>query len=442
VRSNETALPENIPPTRARYWVVLFGVILAVLAFVDRVAISQAAPLIAVDLGLSKTQIGAIFSAFLLSYSLFEVPGAWYGDLVGPRKGLLRIVLGWSAFTALTGAAWSYASMLTVRFLFGIGEAGCFPIITKSFATWLPSEERTRAQGILWTAARWGGAFTPLLVVFVLRFVSWRWSFVIFGSLGLLWGAFFYSWYRDDPHQHPRVNAAERRLVSQTAALAPSSEGVPWRRILRSRSVLLLSLQYFFVSFSWYFYLTWLPTYLQEHHHLTAGQSAGYSVFPLLFCGIGSLFCGAASGPITRWTGNITRTRRMMATAGFLGAATCLAAATQMPSVNSTMAFMAAACFFNDQVIPHSWATCMAIGGRYASSVAGTMNLMGNLAGTASSFLGGYLLEHSGNNWNLFIGVLAGVYLLGVFCWPFIDAEVVIDEIPRYPVAAARPVHT
>lgn len=413
-------------PTNARLWVVVFGITLAILAFVDRVCISQAAPLIARDLNLDKTQIGTVFSAFLLSYALFEIPGAWYGDYAGARTGLMRIVAGWSAFTALTGWAWNYTSMIVIRFLFGVGEAGCFPIITKSFATWLPKTERTRAQGILWTAARWGGAFTPLLVVAVLRFVSWRVSFLVFASMGGVWAILFYRWYRDNPADHPSVNAAERALLPEPRGA--SHRSVPWAKILRSRAVLLLSLQYFFVSFSWYFYLTWLPTYLQEHHKLTALESAGYATFPLLFCGIGSLFCGFATAQVTRWTGSLQKTRRWMACLGFLGAGTCLAIATQMPGVNSTMALMAAACFCNDQVIPHAWASCMSIGGRYASSVAGTMNLMGNLAGTASSFIGGYLLQHSGNNWNLFIGVLAGVYFLGIACWPWIDTETPLED--------------
>ena len=117
-----------------------------------------------------------------------------------------------------------------------------------------------------------------------------------------------------------------------------------------------------------------------------------------------------------------------MACTGFLGAGTCLAVATQMHGVNPTMALMATACFFNDQVVPHSWSSCMDIGGRNAaSSVAGTMNLMGNLAGTASSVLGGLILQRTHGNWNLFLLILAGVYFLGVFCWPFIDSETPLE---------------
>jgi MFS transporter, ACS family, glucarate transporter len=415
-----------VKASHVRYSVIAFGATLAILSYVARVCISQASPLIARDLSLNKAQVGTVFSIFLISYAIFEIPGAWYGDWVGPRKGLLRIVTAWSAFTALTGAAWNFASMVTIRFLFGIGEAGCFPMITKSFTTWLPKSERTWAQGILWTSARWAGAFTPLLVVWTLKYMSWRWSFVVFGSVGWIWAVLFYLWYRDDPRQHPGVNEGERALLDSAAAPSRSHANVPWGKLLRSRSIWLLSVQYFCVSFSWYFYLTWLPTYLEEYHKLSAVKTAQYAIFPLLFCGIGSLFCGFFSKRLAGWIG-VQRMRQTMACTGFAGAGTLLALATRMPNVQWTMAMMAAACFFNDQVVPNSWASCMDIGGKYSSSVAGTMNLMGNLAGAASSSIGGFILLRTANNWNLFIDILAGVYFVGILCWPFIDTRKTLD---------------
>jgi ACS family glucarate transporter-like MFS transporter len=101
-----------------------------------------------------------------------------------------------------------------------------------------------------------------------------------------------------------------------------------------------------------------------------------------------------------------------------------------MKGINATMAMMALACLFNDQVVPHSWASCMDIGGKTASSsVAGVMNLMGNLAGTTSSLLGGFILQRSSGDWNLFIAILASVYFLGIFCWPFIDSQRPLDGV-------------
>src|SRR5689334_4186035 len=183
-------------PTRVRYWVIVFAVTLAIVTYIDRVCISFAALSMRKDLGLDAVQMGKVFSAFILAYALLEVPGGYLGDVMGPRKVLLRIVLAWSFFTAATGWVWSYSSLLVTRFLFGVGEAGCFPNLTKAFTTWLPTKERVRAQSILWLSARWGGAFTPPLVAALIAWVGWRHSFEIFGSLGVIWAVVFYFWYR------------------------------------------------------------------------------------------------------------------------------------------------------------------------------------------------------------------------------------------------------
>jgi len=136
-------------PTRVRYWVIVFAVALAVVTYIDRVCIANAAPYIMKDLGLGLDQMGYIFAAFTASYALFEVPCGYLGDRIGPRRVLFRIVLWWSFFTAATGWSWNYLSMMVTRFLFGAGEAGCFPNLTRSFSTWLPESETPRAQGIL-----------------------------------------------------------------------------------------------------------------------------------------------------------------------------------------------------------------------------------------------------------------------------------------------------
>ena len=161
-------------PTRARYWVIAFAVALAIIQYIDRVCISQAAPLISRDLSLNKWQMGWVFSAFTLAYALFEIPAGYLGDRIGPRKVLLRIVLWWSFFTVATGWVWNWTSLLVTRFLFGAGEAGAFPNLTKAFHRWLPQHERTRAQGVMWMSARLGGAFTPGLVFLCLQYVTWR----------------------------------------------------------------------------------------------------------------------------------------------------------------------------------------------------------------------------------------------------------------------------
>jgi len=415
-------------PTRARYWVVVFAVTLAILAYIDRVCISQAAPIMSHDLGLTKTQMGSVFSAFALAYALFEIPGGWLGDWMGPRRVLMRIVMWWSAFTALTGMMWNYASLWVTRFLFGAGEAGCFPNLTKAFTTWLPQHERVRAQGIMWMFARWGGAFTPPLVVLTFHLVSWRWAFVLYGALGCIWAVFFYFWFRDNPKEHRSVNAAELALLAGAEKMASGHGDVPWGKLVRSRSVWLLWWQYFLISYPWYFYITWLPTYLQEYRYLSPEVSARYAIMPLFFGGFGNLVSGFLAPRVARWTGGVRNGRRVSGSVGFLGASACLLVSMHLHDPFWGMVAMGFASFCNDLVMPGAWGACMDVGGKYAGTLSGSMNMMGNLAGFVAPWLGGYILQTTGGDWNLFLYTMAAAYLLGTFCWPFIDPVTPLEE--------------
>ena len=135
--------------THARGVVLVFAFLLAVVTYLDRICIAAAAPFIMDDLHLTVLQMSAVFSAFTLAYSLFEIPSGWLGDTRGPRRVLTRIVLWWSGFTMLTAAARGFTSLVSIRFLFGAGEAGAFPNMARSFSRWFPRSERGTANGVL-----------------------------------------------------------------------------------------------------------------------------------------------------------------------------------------------------------------------------------------------------------------------------------------------------
>jgi ACS family glucarate transporter-like MFS transporter len=415
-------------PTRVRYLVIVFAVALAVVTYIDRVCISQAMPLIKVDLNLSDVEKGLVFSAFGWAYALFEIPGGFLGDWMGPRKVLMRIVIWWSFFTAATGWAWNFASMAVTRFLFGAGEAGCFPNVTKAFTTWLPHSERVRAQGIMWLSARWGGAFTPLLVVQVLHWVNWRHAFEIFGAIGIVWAVFFYRWYRDNPRDKPGLNDAERRLLQGSDELAAGHAHVPWAKFIASRQVWMLCMQYFCLSYGWYFYITWLPTYLKEARGVTLAAGAALSILPLFLGGLGSLFCGLISAPLTRLIGSTAKTRRLMAYIGFTGASGLLVLSSQLRDPLWAMVAMGFASFSNDLVMPGAWGACMDVGGRYAGTLSGAMNCMGNIGGAISPMVIGFILSQTHNNWGLTFYVSAAVYFVGIFFWMFLDPVTPLEQ--------------
>jgi MFS family permease len=427
--SDRVVAPATAParPTRARYWVIVFAITIAVIQYIDRVCISQAAPLVSKELSLSKEQMGWVFGAFTLAYALFEIPTGYWGDRSGPRKVLLRVVLWWSFFTAVTGAAWNWLSLVVARFLFGAGEAGCFPNLTKAFDHWLPPQERIRAQGIMWMSARWGGAITPYLVFLVLGVVSWRMAFLLFGLLGVVWAIVFARWFKDNPADHPGVNAAELALIPPPETNAGGHFNVPWSKLLRSRSLWLLCGQYFACSYSWYFFVTWFPTYLLEVHKYNLKESALLAGLPLLVGGFGSMLTGWLAPHIQGRLGGVGRTRRVIGVFGLSCAALCLLGATMLQQPLLAVAAIAGASFFNDITLPGSWTTCMDVGGKYVGTVSGAMNMMGNLGGFVSPIVLGYIVGRTGN-WSLTFYLTASLYLLGAVCWWFIDPVTPLEE--------------
>jgi MFS family permease len=340
----------------------------------------------------------------------------------------MRVVVWWSFFTAATGWAWNLASLLVTRFFFGAGEAGCFPNLAKMFTNWLPREERSRAVGVMWLSARWGGAFTPLLVVWVFSLMSWRHAFELFGAIGIIWAIFFYRWFRDNPRDHKSVNAAELALLHETQINSAGHANVPWARMLRSRTVWMLWLQYFCFSYGWYFYITWLPTYLKEARGLDLQQSALLAGFPLFFGGLGSLIGGVVANRLAGLLGDLGRARRAIGYFGFTTAAGMLIISMYLQSPVWAMVSMGLASFVLDLTLAGSWGGCMDVGGKYAGTLSGSMNMMGNLAGGVAPVAVGYILKFTDHNWRITFWVSAAIYLLGALCWKWIDPVTPLEK--------------
>jgi len=233
--------------SRARVTVLWFAFLLAFVTYLDRVCISAAARDISNELHLTTTQLGVALSAFALAYALFEIPSGWLADVIGPRKVLTRIVLWWSAFTMLTGAATGYVSLVVIRFLFGAGEAGALPSASNCIARWFPRSERGKANGLLLFGTRVGGMVSVPLVLQIIRIWGWRASFVIVGSVGLVWAGAWYAWYRDRPASHPSVSASELAWI--TGQDAPDGQDghadTPWRALATSGNLWAICGMYF-----------------------------------------------------------------------------------------------------------------------------------------------------------------------------------------------------
>jgi ACS family glucarate transporter-like MFS transporter len=417
-------------PSNVRRAIILSGMSLAFLAFVDRAAISEAAPLMMKDLHMNKVQMGYAFSAFGITYAAFELPAGWLCDRIGVRKVLTRVVLCWSLLTAATGLAWSYVSLLIIRLLFGAGEAGCYPALAKAFSVWLPRNERARAEGWKTAIGRWGGAVSPFIVVSLYAYMGWRQVFMVFGAVGLLAAAVFFLIYRDNPEKHPRVNAEELALIQE--GRSPGAHlflhRAPWKPLVQSGGFWALCIQWFCHFYGYYFYLTWLPIYLQQARGMSMKRSAAFAGLPMLCAGAGTLASGYLLPPLSRRLG-VSRARRWLGYGSFAGAAILLLFFTRIEDPVLAVVIMGLSAFIGEFCAPVTWVTAMDLGGNAVGTLTGAMSGVGQLgAGVAPAAIG-LILAASGNNWLLTFYVSAAIYTVGGICWAFIDPVAPI-EVP------------
>lgn len=404
-------------PSRARYKVLAFTTLLAIITYLDRVAISSAAPAIRGEMGLDAIEMGWVFSAFTWAYAIFEIPSGWMGDVMGPRKVLTRIVIWWSAFTAATGAAWNFVSLLVARLLFGVGEAGAFPNTSRSFAKWFPTNERGAAHGWVFMGTRMGGAITPPLVVALMTAVGWRRTFYLFGVLGVVWAWFWWRWFRDEPSQHPEVNAAELRLIQGDGTHDAEAPRFDWPKLL-STNLLLVYGMYFTMGYTLYFNLTWLPTYLKDARGFTLEQSGWLSGVVLFTGGVTTYLGGKLTDRlVTRYGLKIGRSMGVV-TLPIAGA--LLIAAALTPNSLTAAILLAVTLGVADLSVSSCWSICHDIGGRNAGIVTGAMNTWGNIGGALSPLVVGYAVGWW-NSWTVPFYITAGVYVFGAICTLFVD---------------------
>ncbi len=409
-------------PTHVRHVVLYLTVAAYMITYMDRGVISTAAPSMRKDLGFDLVTISLIFSAFKLSYALFQVPGGWLGDKIGPRRALTMIVSWWSVFTSLTALGWSAGSMVVIRFVFGMGEAGAFPIATRSLSRWMRPSERGHAQGITHAGSRLGAALTPLIVAPLIVHYGWRMPFIGFGVLGLLWAAAWFFFYRDSPEEHHLVNDAERELIHAGAGpRKPVGTPVPWKQILASPTLWVLCVMYFCYQVGLSVYSDWFPTYLKEYRGFTLAAMGFFASLPLFAGVLGDLAGGWISDALLRRTGNVVFSRRAVGIAGFLIAAAGIIPACLTRNPYACVAYTCLGFGGLELTVSVSWAIPLDIAGDFAGSAAAVMNMCGNMAGVISPPIVATLAKAYG--WNSPFLVTSAICVVGAVLYTRIDAS-------------------
>ena len=414
-----------IRASRTRHVVLAILCLLYLISYLDRTTISVAAPKIIAEFHFSKGQMGAIFSAFATTYALLQIVGGTLGDRFGPRKILALLMTWWSIFTVATAFASSFVSLYVVRALFGIGEAGGFPVATQALSAWYPPTARGWLQGLTHACARLGAAFAPPVIVWMtISMGGWRPPFVILGSLGVLWSLLFYFYYRDKPTEKPSVNRLELAHIYGGAEAAPAKakHEVPWRRILRSPNVWLLVFADFCYGYNLWIYLTWLPTYLIQARHFTFKELGVVGALPLLGGVFGDLLGGKATDEIYRRTGNLNLARRGTVIVAFIGALAFTIPAVFVSNPITAVFLQTGAFFFLEVAVAGLWSVSMDLGGRtYCGTVSGLMNTGFGVAGVISPVLFGVMVDRLGS-WVPSFMVGVGLLVVGVVAMSVLDA--------------------
>ncbi|HTC88674.1 MAG TPA: MFS transporter, partial [Bryobacteraceae bacterium] len=425
--------------SRVRWWILFLISLMYLIAYMDRSNISVAQPEIAKQFRLSKTSMGLVLAAFTWAYALGQVPAGWLGDRFGPKKVLAVIMSWWALAAAMTGAALGLYSLFSARFLLGLGEAGAFPVASRGMQLWFPRSERGRIQGTTHFFSRFAVAVTPFVAGSIMLAFGWRAIFYIFGSLGVIWAIAFSFFYRNLPEEHKRVNAAE---LAQIRGLNPDGtvrtpnvtrQATPWRTIFGSPNMWYIALGYSCFFFGTNFYLTWYPTYLREHRHLSLQALGLIGSLPLFAGMLGDVTGGSLSDHFFKRTGDARFARRVVAAPGFLLAGVFVIPAAMTNNAGASVLFLAISFFFLEFVIGPAWAVPMDVGGQFSGTVTGIMNMAGALAASLTAIVYGGLFDRG--FWIAPFFVSAAVMLAGALIWTFlIDPQrSVVDPFVESP---------
>lgn len=392
--------------------------LLALLLYVDRICISVAKEPISEAMGLSDKQMGWVLAAFSLGYAFFQTPSGILADRFGPRKILAAIVSIWSLFTALTGLAFNFISLLIVRFLFGAGEAGAFPGMSRAIYSWIPLKERGIVTGINFSGSRLGAAFALPAVAWMIDAFGWRSTFYSLGAIGIFWALAWYFLFRDNPEEHRGISSAEKEFILSTRQereTSVSKEKIDFGSFLKSKNMWLAMGQYFCSNFTFFFALTWLFPHIKSEYGLTTVEAGFYTALPLVFGAFGNWFSGWLIDKIFK-KGQWNRSRIFPAALGFLLAAIGLLGSIYMDNAIGAIVFLSLAIFGADMTLPPSWAFCVDIGKKHAGAVSGTMNMAGNIGAFITALLFPYLLAWTGTT-TLFFIVGAVLNILAIALW-------------------------
>jgi MFS transporter, ACS family, aldohexuronate transporter len=384
---------------RGRWVPVWFLFTGGMINYMDRSAISVAAPLLMKDMGLDAAQLGIVFSSFFAGYALFTFVGGYASDVLGPKRVFTLAMTVWSAFCGLTAAAVGFTSLLLIRVGFGFGEGPFGAAANKMVSTHFPRRQIATAIGLANAGTPIGGALAGPVAGWIELRYGWRASFVVLASFGFFWTIL---WTLFIPDRRETQTARP-----DIAVLEPVIE-FPLSFYLRRPTVIATGLAFFGYSYILYFFLSWFPSYLTIARHLSIHDMVFVNTIPWILGTVGLVMSGLACDFLARITGDALRARKLVLVVCLIAAAICVSLAGLVPGLASAVALMAAAIFFVYLTGATYWAIVQeTVHEKHVGAVSGFVHLIANCAGIVGPAATGFIVQATGSFTSTFF--LAGV---------------------------------
>ncbi len=409
-------------PTKIRWVLGILLFILGFVAYMDRVNLSVAGPMIMNDFGFNKVQFGMVQTFFFVGYAAMQIPGGMFAESFGSRKAMTIAITCWSAFTMFTATASNFLTFGIVRALFGIGEAPLYPAASVLVAKWFNKKERGVANSFILAGSFIGPVLAPMITVSVITTFGWRAVFYLFGVLGFMVALGWWLIARDTPEGHPLINKAELEIITgNEKETSPMKKIAPWKNFIGSTQFWAIGIQYFVTDYIMYVYLSWIPIYLMEAQKFSMKEMGIMVSFPWLALAITTLTTGFISDKLVAKGVSVFKVRTYFGAIGIIvsSIALYLAAGSKVPNV--TVAFLTLSLGSLGFTFNASWASCNDLGKEFTGSISGWMNLWGNIGGVIAPTLTAVIATRYG--WQMALTMTAMIGIIGVFAWVLVRPD-------------------
>ncbi len=413
-------ITSELKPSPSRRTILTLLFMISIVTYIDRVNISVTARQMIPALGLTNVEMGQIFSAFVLGYALFQIPGGWLGDRWGPRAVLTLAVLWWSGFTAMTaiapssflaGAMGIGGSLMLVRFLIGVGEAAALPNFNRAVANWCGPHERGFGIAITISGIGVGSALTPPITAWIMVNYGWQMAFYGAGGIGMLVALLWFWLATDQPGTPPKTGV---RLDGSTGDVSKASTPVPWKTFAQTPSVWWLVLSYTCFGYVAYVYLSWFYLYLVEVRNFSVLRGAFLAASPFIAMTISCPIGGWITDHLSRRFGS-NRGRPWVGAWGMTLAALSIIGGAVIDEPFTALTLLSVGAGWLYFTIGAFWSSTVDLSKTHAGTLSGVMNTGANLGGTLSPTLTPWIANQFG--WSIALGFAAGLAFIGAACW-------------------------